>query len=161
AAQSLAAPTGLTATTYSKAIIDLAWDDPNPALSGVGEAGYIVERSKGTTCCSFTKVFTSGPDVTSWSSTGLSTGTTYFYRVRASNALGDSPPSNVATATTKPDLTPPTVAISGPAAGTIYTTPQTVTITAAASDNVQVAKVEFYDGGVLQATATTAPFTHA
>src|SRR5213594_1732809 len=76
-AQSLAAPTTLTATTVSKKQIDLTWDDPNPGLSGLGEAGYIVERSKGTTCCSFSKVFTSAPGVTSWSSTGLSTGTTY------------------------------------------------------------------------------------
>jgi len=257
AAQSLSAPTVLTATTYSKKQIDLSWNDPNPGGSGIQEAGYIVERSKDNV--SWTKVFTSGPNVTSWASTGLSSGikyyyrvrgfvviggqttyspyssvasattqsslypnppttlaatalsetqislkwsdkannelgyevdralastgpwqqvgttlvnqvtytdsalnpsTAYFYRVRASNVVGDSPPSNVATATTKVDLTAPTVSISGQVSGTSYTAAQTVTITAAASDNVRVTKVEFYDGRVLNTSATTAPYTH-
>src|SRR5439155_24083317 len=108
--QSVAAPTTLTATTVSKKQIDLTWDDPNPGLSGLGEAGYIVERSKGATCCSFSKVFTSAPGVTSWSSTGLSTGTTYFYRVRGFVVLGGlttySPYSPLATAITQSSLYP-------------------------------------------------------
>jgi hypothetical protein len=54
------------------------------------------------------------------------------------------------------DTTPPTVSISGPASGTRYTTAQTVTITATASDSVGVTKVEFYDGATLRATARLA-----
>src|SRR5207237_918762 len=61
----------------------------------------------------------------------------------------------------KPDGTPPTVSISSPASGTTYTSAQTVTITASASDNVGVSKVEFYDGGVLKGTDTTSPYTYA
>src|SRR5437879_8277754 len=81
-AQSFSAPT-LGATTYSKAQINLTWTDPNPnSALNPNESGYIVERAKGT-ATSFTKVFTSAANVTSWASTGLSTGTLYSYRVRA------------------------------------------------------------------------------
>src|SRR5207247_8659714 len=45
--------------------------------------------------------------------------------------------------------------------GSSYTTAQTVTINASASDNVGVTKVEFYDGATLKATATTAPYSYA
>src|SRR5437867_2010734 len=81
-AQSFSAPT-LGATTYSKAQINLTWTDPNPnAPLNPNESGYIVERAEGT-ATSYTKVFTSAANVTSWASTGLSTGTLYYYRVRA------------------------------------------------------------------------------
>jgi uncharacterized protein (AIM24 family) len=60
-----------------------------------------------------------------------------------------------------PDTTAPTVSISSPASGTTYTTAQTVTITASASDNVGVTKVEFYQNGVLRSTDTTSPYTHS
>jgi hypothetical protein len=55
----------------------------------------------------------------------------------------------------------PTVSITSPASGTTYTTAQTVTVSASASDNLGVAKVEFYRGGVLQSTDTAAPYSHA
>src|SRR5438445_7138901 len=43
---------------------------------------------------------TVSPDVTTFPDTGLTQSTVYYYRVRASNAAGDSAASNVATATT-------------------------------------------------------------
>src|SRR6266571_6005868 len=86
-AQSLSAPNTLQATTYSKRQINLVWNDPNPVSSGTQESGYLVERAKGTPT-GWTKVFTSGPNVTTWSSTGLSTGTLYYYRVRAFAVVG-------------------------------------------------------------------------
>ncbi|MBI2097253.1 MAG: hypothetical protein HYT40_03885 [Candidatus Sungbacteria bacterium] len=58
------------------------------------------------------------------------------------------------------DTTPPTVAITSPPDGKIFTSPQSVTITADAWDNVVVTKVEFYDNGVLQATDDYAPYTY-
>jgi FlaG/FlaF family flagellin (archaellin) len=81
-AQSLSAPTTFKATTYSKTQINLAWNDPNPGLTGTQESGYIVQRAQGVPTL-WSKVFTSGPDVASWSSAGLHAGTTYYYRVRA------------------------------------------------------------------------------
>ncbi|NOK02470.1 MULTISPECIES: Ig-like domain-containing protein [Myxococcus] len=55
------------------------------------------------------------------------------------------------------DTTPPTVTLTSPRAGTIV--PQTITLTASATDNVGVERVEFYGDGALVGTATTAPYT--
>ena len=44
------------------------------------------------------------------------------------------------------DTTPPTVTISTTPEGPTYTSAQTVTVSASASDNVGVTRVEFYDG---------------
>jgi len=54
----------------------------------------------------------------------------------------------------------PLVSITSPATGTIYSSPQSVTITASASDNVGVTRVEFYDGTTLKSTDTSAPYSH-
>lgn len=48
----------------------------------------------------FVTIATLAPDTTQYDDTGLALGTTYFYRVRATNADGDSPWSNFASATT-------------------------------------------------------------
>jgi len=56
------------------------------------------------------------------------------------------------------DTTPPTVLLTAPASGSIVS--NTITLTASASDNVGVTKVEFYrDGTTLVGTATTSPFS--
>jgi len=54
------------------------------------------------------------------------------------------------------DTTPPTVSITAPANGA--TVSGTVSVTASASDNVGVTKVELYLDGVLQSTDTTSPY---
>ena len=53
------------------------------------------------------------------------------------------------------DSQPPTAKLTAPAAGA--TLSKTVTLTATASDNFGVLRVEFYDGDTLLATDTTAP----
>jgi bacterial leucyl aminopeptidase len=55
------------------------------------------------------------------------------------------------------DTQPPTVALTGPSAGATLT--GTATLTATASDNVGVQKVEFYVDSVLKGSDTTAPFS--
>jgi hypothetical protein len=59
-----------------------------------------------------------------------------------------------------PDKTPPTVSISSSPSGS-FVAPKNVIITGAASDNVGVTKVEFYDGTTLKATDTSAPYSYA
>jgi len=54
------------------------------------------------------------------------------------------------------DTQPPTVSISAPASGATLT--GTVSVTASASDNVGVTKVEFYLDGALKSTDTTSPY---
>jgi hypothetical protein len=55
------------------------------------------------------------------------------------------------------DITPPTVSITAPLNGA--TVSGTVSVTATASDNVGVTKVEFYLDGALQSTDTTSPYS--
>jgi subtilisin family serine protease len=57
-----------------------------------------------------------------------------------------------------PDTTPPTATLSTPAAGTVS---GTVTLTATASDDVGVARLEFLVDGVVVATDTATPFSFA
>jgi serine protease AprX len=88
-----ATPAGLTATAQSASRIDLSWGDV------AQESGYKIERSAdGLT--GWTGVGTTQADVTTFSNTGLTSTTTYHYRVIATNSVGDSAPSNVASATT-------------------------------------------------------------
>jgi hypothetical protein len=88
------APTNLTATPISASRIDLAWDD-----NASDETSQRVERSpNGST--GWVTVGTPAADAETFSNTGLSCGTTYFYRVFAVNGSGDSLPSNTASATT-------------------------------------------------------------
>jgi len=85
------APTSLTATAQKKLRIQLAWKD-----NANNETGFKVERSVGGV--TWTEIATLGANVTSYSSTGLTAGTTYSYRVRAYNAAGNSAYSNTASA---------------------------------------------------------------
>lgn len=59
--------------------------------------------------------------------------------------------------TVTPDTTPPTVSITSPTIG--QTVSGTVPITATASDNVGVAKVEVYINGLLRGTDTSSPYS--
>ncbi|MFJ2030582.1 glycoside hydrolase family 48 protein [Streptosporangium sp. NPDC087985] len=57
---------------------------------------------------------------------------------------------------------PPTVGITSPAAGAIFTAPATVNIAANAADSDgTVTKVEFFNGTTLLGTDTTAPYTYS
>jgi len=63
------------------------------------ETGYRIELSAdGTT--GWAEIGTAGQDVTVHTDTSLSPGTTYYYRIVATNAAGDSAPSKVVKATT-------------------------------------------------------------
>ena len=59
--------------------------------------------------------------------------------------------------TVTPDTTPPTVSITSPTAG--QTVSGTATITAAASDNIGVTKVEVYINDLLMGADTSSPYT--
>jgi carboxypeptidase T len=87
------APSGLTATPVSQTRMDLAWTDNSD-----DESGFKIERSpNGIT---WTQIITVGANITAYSNSGLTCGSTYYYRVRAYNAGGESDYSNVVNATT-------------------------------------------------------------
>ena len=90
-----AAPTNLTATAISSSQINLTWVD-----SDTSEQGFKIERCTGAGCSDFTQIATVGANITSYSNTGLTASTSYSYRVRAYNAVGDSDYSNTASAVT-------------------------------------------------------------
>ncbi|MGI8774881.1 MAG: S8 family serine peptidase [Actinomycetota bacterium] len=92
------APSNLAATAASTSQIDLTWTD-----NASDEDGFKIERS--TDGSNFSQIASVGSNATSYSSTGLSSATTYHYRVRAYNAGGDSAYSNTASATTQSEQT--------------------------------------------------------
>ena len=81
-AQSLAAPSSLSAATISKYQVNLQWNDPNPASSGNQETGYVIERAKGSPTV-WSEASVTPADTTAWPNMSLAAGTTYFFRVRA------------------------------------------------------------------------------
>jgi hypothetical protein len=89
------APTALTATAVSSSQINLAWTD-----NSVDETGFKIERCQNAGCTTFVQITQVGANVTTFSNTGLAANTTFGYRVRATNAGGDSAYSNTAEATT-------------------------------------------------------------
>jgi chitodextrinase len=92
--------------------------------------------------------------------TGLSAGTLYHFRVRstdASNANASSPDMTFATAG---DTTPPTVAITAPAANA--TISGVTTVSANATDNIGVTSVQFkVDNASTGAAITAAPYNYS
>src|SRR5207244_871517 len=97
------APTNLAAIAGSPTQLNLSCAD-----NSSNEIGFNVERSAdGTT---FTQVATVGANVASYSDSGLTSGSTYFYRVSAYNSAGSSAYSNTVS-----------VALAAPAAPTNLT----------------------------------------
>lgn len=94
------APTGLTAQAVSATAIALNWSDVSD------EDSYTIQRSlnSGT---GFTTITTVSANVTSYSDSGLTPNTTYYYRVFASNSNGNSGFSNEASAQTEQSSTTP------------------------------------------------------
>jgi hypothetical protein len=88
------APSNLKATAASSSQIDLTWTD-----NSTNETGFGIERS--TDGVNFTVLAFNIPSQT-YSDTGLAPGVTYYYRVHATNAAGDSATSNIDSATTLP-----------------------------------------------------------
>ena len=90
----------LTATTVSSSQINLSWT--TPATNGSALDAYVLQVSSTSSTSGFSDVFSdSGSTLsTTYSHTGLSKYSTYYYRVLASNGVGNSAYSTVKSATT-------------------------------------------------------------
>ncbi|GKT07291.1 C1 family peptidase [Desulforhabdus sp. TSK] len=84
------APTGLSAAASSSTQIDLSWAD-----NSNNETGFKIERCTGSTCTYFRQIATVGPNINTFSNTGLSKYSVYRYRVRSYNSYGNSAYSNI------------------------------------------------------------------
>jgi hypothetical protein len=88
-------PSNLVATAVSTSQINLTWQDNSP-----DESEFHIERSLNQS--NWTEIATVGANVPGYNDTGLTSGTTYFYRIRAHRHSDGaySGYSNVASATT-------------------------------------------------------------
>ena len=97
------APVGLIATALATNRIDLSWTDTSDV-----ETGFFIERAPAATG-PWILIGTVDEDITALSDRNLQAGSTWYYRVRAYNAAGNTAYTSVASATT-PDTIPPTLA---------------------------------------------------
>ena len=93
------APNQLTFVSATRTSITMTWNDRS-----TDETGFEVQRSRTGTggWTTVTLPAHPGTGIVTWTSTGLSRNTPYFYRVRAINAAGASTYSNVMTHATLP-----------------------------------------------------------
>ncbi len=100
-------PSAFTATAVSGTNINLGW---TASTDNVGVTGYSIERCTGASCTTWAQIAT--VTSTAYSDTGLTTATTYRYRVRANDAAGNlSSYSTAVVATTQAfsDTEPPSI----------------------------------------------------
>ncbi len=87
------APINAVASTLGADKIHITWSDTSS-----NEQGFKIERSTDNT--NFTQVGTAAAGMGQFDAAGLTSATLYYFRVRAYNAVGDSPVSNATSAIT-------------------------------------------------------------
>jgi len=146
------APSALTANAVSTTQINLAWVD-----NSFNESGFKIERKTGPSG-TYSEIATTAAGATTFNNTGLQPSTQYFYRVRATNLGGNSTYSNEASAMTSNLL--PSVSVTAPTTGTVFTAPANIAITVSASDSDgTVSKVEFFQDSTKLGEDLIAPYT--
>ncbi len=107
-----AAPTNLAGKqSGSPVAVSLTWTN-NATYPAATEV--TIQRATNAAFTQNLVVFTTGPTATSYTDTTVSTGTTYYYRVRAEDSAGYSAWSNTVTVQVVAPLTPPTnLAVKG------------------------------------------------
>jgi chitodextrinase len=120
-------------------------------------AGYDLQY-KTTSGSTWTQV--SGLTSITYSVSGLTNGTSYDFQVRARNTAGQTS-AWTATVSATPqgsqpaDTTAPTVTINSPVNGASITSAKKINISASATDDNVVIKLELYIDGQLKTTVTT------
>lgn len=86
----LVAPNDLSATSPVRGQIRLAWSNPPSSTNKL-----TLQRCKGATCSSFTQIASLATSATSYMDSKVSPGTTYKYRLIASDATASAPSNTV------------------------------------------------------------------
>jgi hypothetical protein len=100
---------------------------------------------------------TTPPYSLSWNTAGLSNGS-HTLSAKAYDAAGNAGQSASVSVTVVNDVTSPTVSLTSPTSGSTLSGGW-ATLSASASDNVGVSRVEFFDGTTLLGTDTSAPYS--
>ncbi|TBR11884.1 MAG: hypothetical protein EPO62_01095 [Candidatus Nitrosotenuis sp.] len=116
------APTGIIATPVSATQVNLSWTAPSNGGSAI--TGYKIEYKSGTGAYSVLVANTASSS-TAYSSTGLTTGTAYTYKISAINSVGTGVASAEASAT--PTTTSQPSAATAPGSTSLTATPMSAT----------------------------------
>ena len=87
-------PSGLTITSVLTNKVTLSWTDNSD-----NETGFKIQRKTGVTG-TYTDIATTAANITAYADSAVVDGTVYYYRICATNAIGDSVFSNEASGTT-------------------------------------------------------------
>jgi hypothetical protein len=123
---------------------------------GIGRVEFFVDNQLLGTA-------TAAPYTLAWDTTGLAHNSVHTLHARAVDLAGNARQSATVSGVKVADVTPPTVAITGPAAGAALQKGQQVTIAATAADASGISKVEFRVGAgtatpALKCSDTSAPY---
>ena len=148
------APSGLVALTASSSQVNLTWQD-----NSSDESGFMVQRASSSSG-PWTQIGIVGANVTSCAHTGLTASTTYYYRVCAYNASGNSVFSSVTSAATPaaPDTTAPSIPTGVIATATSTSQVSVSWNVSTDSGGSGVAGYQVYRDGTLITTTTAASY---
>jgi hypothetical protein len=133
----------LVPSLAAAAQLSLQWVD-----NSGGTANFKIERKTGTGA--FAQIATTGASVTSYTDGTVTAGSSYCYRVRASNPAGDSNPSNEACGTVAAAAFNVSVAKAGGGSGSVTSSPAGINCGSDCTESYTVGQAV-----TLTATATT------
>ena len=141
----------LTASVQSDSQVNLQWSIP----AGVRLSGFEIERSSDP-LSGYAAVLSASKSDSTILDQSVQPGQAYYYRVRAfrsSRTTQYSAYSNVEFAelkiTAPIDSTPPSVSLTNPSDNAVFTSQQTIDLSATALDDTGVVRVDFYRDDVL------------
>jgi len=144
-----AAPTGLASAAQTTTSIDLTWNTTTDDASAPSALTYSLFRNG---------VLVTTQSGTSFTDTNLHYNTTYHYTVTATDESSNSSTASAdVPVATLPDTVAPSVSLTAPGNG--QSVQLTFPISATASDDLDLDRVEFYADGALIATIRNAPFS--